>query len=62
MNVFIRDTFREELISNDDDVSYSYADCVLDRVNTDAKVYRNAFIDQGNITHYIFLIIIIIKK
>jgi len=46
MNVFVRDTFREEIIANDDDVSYSYADCVLDRVNTDAKIYRNSFIDQ----------------
>jgi len=46
MNVYPRDTFREELISNYDDVAYSYTDCVLDRINTDAKVYRNSFIDQ----------------
>lgn len=46
MNVYIRDTFREEIISNDEDVTFSYTDCILDRVNADAKMYRNLFADQ----------------
>jgi len=46
MNVFERDTFRIEIISNYDDVTLSYKDCVLDRVNVDAKLYRNSFLDQ----------------
>lgn len=47
MNVFERDTFRIEIISNQDDVIFSYQDFVLDRLNTDAKLYRNTFLDQG---------------
>jgi len=47
MNVFERDTFRIEIISNCDDVTLSYQDSVLDRLNTDAKLYRTSFIDQG---------------
>jgi len=46
MNVFERDTFRIEIISNQDDVIFSYQDFVLDRLNTDAKLYRNTFLDQ----------------
>jgi hypothetical protein len=46
MNVFERDTFRIEIISNCDDVTLSYQDSVLDRLNTDAKLYRTSFIDQ----------------
>jgi len=56
MNVYIRDTFREEIISNDEDVTFSYTDCILDRVNADAKMYRNLFADQGIFSFYKFFL------
>ncbi|ORX77229.1 hypothetical protein BCR32DRAFT_283391 [Anaeromyces robustus] len=46
VNVFLRDTFRLEITTISDDVVFSYAECTLDRVNADAKLYRNAFVDQ----------------
>jgi len=46
VNIFLRDKFRLEITTNNEDVVFSYAECTLDRVNENDKLYRNSFLDQ----------------